>query len=54
MAKCCDYLVERGSRYYCLLKKSDGGEISDTTYKNYCKYDDMKKCPIYENHEEGR
>ena len=56
MARNCDFLVEIGSKYYCLLKenKKDDGEISDQTYKLYCKSDNSNHCPIFEHYYKER
>jgi len=44
MGKSCDFYIEQGSKYWCVIKKA---EISYETYREYCYCDDMKKCPIY-------
>ena len=45
MAKYCDYFIEKSNKYFCILKDS---EISNDTYKEYCKCDETKKCPIFQ------
>ena len=47
MAKKCDFYIDKGSKYMCMIKKE---EISYSTYQEYCKYDYSKKCPIYQYH----
>ena len=56
MARNCDFWVEKGSKYYCLLKenKKDDGEISDQTFKLYCKSNNSKLCPIFEHYYKER
>jgi len=45
MGKTCDYYIEKSGRDYCILKNA---EISRDFYRDYCRCDDMKKCPIYQ------
>ena len=49
MAKKCDYYVDDHGKDWCILKK---GEISRDTYKEYCYYDERKKCPLYQYYTE--
>jgi len=51
MAKPCDFYIDKGSKYWCVVKN---GEISYTTYKEFCYYDDMKKCPFYTHYLENK
>ena len=51
MGKCCDYFVEKDKKEYCALKKD---QISYEQYKEYCRADDMKKCPIYQFWKDNR
>lgn len=52
MAKMCDYYCDRhSSKYWCLLKE---GEVSSETYKEYCKNDDCKNCPIYKHYSDKK
>lgn len=45
----CDYYIEKSGKYYCVLKgKTNDGRISYDTYKQFCKYDARKRCPIYQ------
>lgn len=56
MAKKCDFLLEKGSRYYCLLieNNKEDGEISEQTYKCYCKFEETKLCPIWIHYDKER
>lgn len=45
MAKDCDYYAEKGSKRFCMIKRE--GEISYDCYKEFCKNDYHKDCPIY-------
>ena len=42
--KKCNFYVGRGLRDWCMLKDD---EVSSQTYQNYCRSDEMEKCPIY-------
>ena len=48
--KTCDYYSDDHRNYWCILKK---GEVSSETYRDFCKCDEMKKCPIYQNFKEN-
>ena len=45
MAKKCDFYIDKGSKYICMVKKE---EISTETYNEYCKFNYSEKCPIYQ------
>lgn len=47
MAKDCDFYLDKGSKYICMVRQS---EIDYSTYKEYCKGDYSKNCPIYQYH----
>lgn len=50
--KSCDYYTEKNKKRWCMIKDS---EISDDTYRDYCKCDERKKCIIWTYYEkEGR
>jgi len=51
MSKTCDYYTNYAGKEYCILKKA---EISWQQYADFCKYDDMKECPIYQFYKENR
>lgn len=50
--KACDYYIEKDHKDYCIIKQT---EVSRDTYKDYCRCDERKKCPIWQYYEkEGR
>lgn len=44
MSKKCDFYTERFGNGICMIKD---GSISNEVYQEYCRRDEMKKCPIY-------
>ncbi len=48
--KTCDYYSDDHKNYWCILKK---GEVSSETYRDFCRCDEMKKCPIYQYFKEN-
>ncbi len=48
--KACDYYSDERGKDICMLKK---GEVSSATYRDFCKSDEMEKCPIYINWKEN-
>lgn len=45
MAIDCSFYLEKSNKYICMIKK---GEIDYKVYKEYCKNDNSKNCPIYQ------
>ena len=41
----CSFYFNKKNEYICTIKR---GEISYEVYKEYCKNDYSKKCPIYQ------
>ncbi len=45
MSKNCDFYLDKGSKYICTVKQD---EVNYSTYREYCKDNYSKKCPIYQ------
>lgn len=57
MSKKCDYYIEKNNKDYCALKREkniEDAEIGRETYMEYCRRDEMKKCPLYMFYEKNK
>ncbi len=45
MSMNCSFYLEKGNQNICMIKK---GEINNQVFREYCKNDYSKNCPIYQ------
>lgn len=45
MASDCSFYLDKNNKYICMIKQ---GEIDYKVYREYCKNDYSKNCPIYQ------